>query len=135
MVPGRYDRPVRQFVIIDGMAGNTFGKLFRVTTSGVSHGPGYVVAVPLPAKAADIGSLGDPQHALRDGTRRCTGVADESLVTGLPQRAAARGAAEHPEDRRVDVLHVSHFAGSPAGGTPSSHEGAIGLKAILAASR
>lgn len=27
------------------MAGNTFGKLFRVTTSGVSHGPGYLCIV------------------------------------------------------------------------------------------
>ncbi len=27
------------------MAGNTFGKLFRVTTAGVSHGPGYVCII------------------------------------------------------------------------------------------
>ncbi len=27
------------------MAGNTFGQLFRVTTAGVSHGPGYVVII------------------------------------------------------------------------------------------
>jgi chorismate synthase len=27
------------------MAGNTFGELFRVTTAGVSHGPGYLVIV------------------------------------------------------------------------------------------
>jgi chorismate synthase len=27
------------------MAGNTFGKLFRVTTSGVSHGPGYTCII------------------------------------------------------------------------------------------
>ncbi|MBL8866738.1 MAG: chorismate synthase [Planctomycetia bacterium] len=27
------------------MAGNTFGKLFRVTTAGVSHGPGYLCIV------------------------------------------------------------------------------------------
>jgi chorismate synthase len=27
------------------MAGNTFGQLFRVTTAGVSHGPGYLVIV------------------------------------------------------------------------------------------
>src|SRR5262245_39493795 len=30
---------------IEGMAGNSFGELFRVTTAGVSHGPGYVVIV------------------------------------------------------------------------------------------
>src|SRR5947208_14289804 len=27
------------------MAGNTFGKLFRVTTAGVSHGPGYLLII------------------------------------------------------------------------------------------
>jgi chorismate synthase len=27
------------------MAGNSFGKMFRVTTAGVSHGPGYVVII------------------------------------------------------------------------------------------
>ncbi len=27
------------------MAGNTFGKLFRITTAGVSHGPGYVCII------------------------------------------------------------------------------------------
>src|SRR5712691_11913227 len=27
------------------MAGNTFGHMFRVTTAGVSHGPGYVVII------------------------------------------------------------------------------------------
>ena len=31
--------------IIRNMAGNTFGKLFRVTTAGVSHGPGYVCII------------------------------------------------------------------------------------------
>src|SRR5258707_8695521 len=27
------------------MPGNSFGKLFRITTAGVSHGPGYVVII------------------------------------------------------------------------------------------
>src|ERR1700683_1099587 len=27
------------------MAGNSFGELFRITTAGVSHGPGYVVII------------------------------------------------------------------------------------------
>ena len=27
------------------MPGNTFGELFRVTTAGVSHGPGYLVII------------------------------------------------------------------------------------------
>jgi chorismate synthase len=29
----------------DFMAGNTFGEMFRVTTAGVSHGPGYLVII------------------------------------------------------------------------------------------
>src|SRR5438270_12799070 len=33
---GRYNR---------GMPGNSFGKLFRVTTAGVSHGPGYLCII------------------------------------------------------------------------------------------
>src|SRR5436853_6545465 len=28
-----------------GMAGNTFGERFRVTTAGVSHGPGYLCII------------------------------------------------------------------------------------------
>jgi chorismate synthase len=41
------------------MAGNSFGKLFRVTTAGVSHGPGYVVIIDgcppgLPLSADDL---------------------------------------------------------------------------------
>lgn len=39
---GRASRPVG---IIRNMAGNTFGKLFRVTTAGVSHGPGYLCII------------------------------------------------------------------------------------------
>src|SRR5881275_255740 len=31
--------------IIHSMPGNTFGKLFRVTTAGVSHGPGYLAII------------------------------------------------------------------------------------------
>src|SRR5688572_15395509 len=41
------------------MPGNTFGELFRVTTAGVSHGPGYVVIIDgcppgLPLSEADL---------------------------------------------------------------------------------
>src|SRR5207245_7517542 len=41
------------------MPGNTFGELFRVTTAGVSHGPGYVVIIDgcppgLPLNEADL---------------------------------------------------------------------------------
>ena len=47
------------------MAGNTFGQLFRVTTAGVSHGPGYLVIIDgcppgLPLDVADL--LPDLQH-------------------------------------------------------------------------
>ena len=39
------------------MAGNTFGELFRVTTAGVSHGPGYLVHHRrLPGRAAAVAS-------------------------------------------------------------------------------
>src|ERR1700751_3182228 len=41
------------------MPGNSFGKLFRITTAGVSHGPGYVVIIDgcppgLPLSADDL---------------------------------------------------------------------------------
>src|SRR5215469_8103846 len=41
------------------MAGNTFGHLFRVTTGGVSHGPGYLLIIDgcppgLPLSADDL---------------------------------------------------------------------------------
>src|SRR5436309_2053737 len=41
------------------MPGNSFGKLFRITTAGVSHGPGYVVIIDgcppgLPLSAEDL---------------------------------------------------------------------------------
>src|SRR5262249_10713435 len=37
----RGDRPCR----INGMPGNSFGERFRVTTAGVSHGPGYLCII------------------------------------------------------------------------------------------
>src|SRR6516164_4913544 len=41
------------------MPGNSFGELFRITTAGVSHGPGYVVIIDgcppgLPLSEADL---------------------------------------------------------------------------------
>lgn len=49
---------MRENTICD-MAGNTFGTLFRVTTSGVSHGPGYLAIIDgcppgLPLSEADL---------------------------------------------------------------------------------
>ena len=42
---GISSRTALKSVIIATMAGNTFGKLFRVTTAGVSHGPGYLCII------------------------------------------------------------------------------------------
>ena len=44
---------------LNTMAGNTFGKLFRVSTAGVSHGPGYLCIIDgcpagLPLSVADL---------------------------------------------------------------------------------
>src|SRR3954470_2160369 len=44
---------------MSGMAGHTFGELFRIPTAGVSHGPGYVVIIDgcppgLPLSADDL---------------------------------------------------------------------------------
>jgi chorismate synthase len=38
-------RPTRRSDRIYNMAGNSFGELFRVTTAGVSHGPGYLCII------------------------------------------------------------------------------------------
>src|SRR5918911_1015162 len=45
--------------IMAGMPGNSFGELFRVTTAGVSHGPGYLLIIDgcppgLPLSADDL---------------------------------------------------------------------------------
>src|SRR6266699_2145129 len=39
------------------MAGNTFGQLFRVTTAGVSHGPGYLCIFDGQTDGTSIGIL------------------------------------------------------------------------------
>src|SRR6202171_4960109 len=61
------------------MPGNTFGQLFRVTTAGVSHGPGYLVIIDgcppgLPLSVDDL---------LPDLRRRRPG--QSSLVTQRPE--------------------------------------------------
>src|SRR5204863_8245917 len=38
-------KPGAMYLYNHRMAGNTFGKLFRVTTAGVSHGPGYLCII------------------------------------------------------------------------------------------
>ena len=45
------------------MPGNTFGELFRVTTGGVSHGPGYAVILDgFPPPTFERGE--DGRHAI-----------------------------------------------------------------------
>src|SRR6478609_3208197 len=62
------------------MAGNTFGTLFRVTTAGVSHGPGYVCIIDgcpagLPLSVDDL--LPDLARR-RPGQSKLTTQRDES---------------------------------------------------------
>ena len=66
------------------MAGNTFGKLFRVTTAGVSHGPGYLCVIDgcpagLPLGVDDL--LPDLRRR-RPGQSKLTTQRDE---TDLPE--------------------------------------------------
>ncbi len=57
------------------MAGNTFGQMFRVTTAGVSHGPGYVAIVDGCPPGLDLGE----DDLLPDLRRRRPG--QSSIVT------------------------------------------------------
>lgn len=66
------------------MAGNTFGELFRVTTAGVSHGPGYVVIID----GCPPGLLLSEDDLLPDLRRRRPG--QSKLVT-------QRKEEDHPE--------------------------------------
>jgi chorismate synthase len=64
------------------MPGNSFGQLFRVTTAGVSHGPGYLVIIDgcppgLPLSAADL--LPDLRRR-RPGQSKLTTQRDEEDV-------------------------------------------------------
>src|SRR5262249_47017692 len=44
-LPSRERGPALDTIIMNLMPGNSFGELFRVTTAGVSHGPGYVTII------------------------------------------------------------------------------------------
>ena len=57
------------------MAGNTFGTVFRVTTAGVSHGPGYLVIVDCCPPGLPLGV----EDLLPDLRRRMPG--QSALVT------------------------------------------------------
>ncbi|MCS6867076.1 MAG: chorismate synthase [Gemmataceae bacterium] len=64
------------------MAGNTFGKLFRVTTAGVSHGPGYLCIIdgcPAGLELSVDDLLPDLQRR-RPGQSRLTTQRDESDI-------------------------------------------------------
>src|SRR4029453_1459314 len=45
MMRGPAPRPPAPTPRSRAMPGNTFGELFRVTTAGVSHGPGYLLII------------------------------------------------------------------------------------------
>ena len=67
------------------MAGNTFGKLFRVTTAGVSHGPGYLCIVDgCPAGLEPVSYT----HLANRNTVRCV-----TLPTGIPSSDSGSGSA------------------------------------------
>jgi chorismate synthase len=62
------------------MAGNTFGKMFRVTTAGVSHGPGYLCIIDGCPAGLDL-SIEDilpDLYRRRPGQSRLTTQRDES---------------------------------------------------------
>ena len=62
------------------MAGNSFGKLFRVTTAGVSHGPGYVCVVDgcPPGMSLDLSDLLPDLARRRPGQSKLTTQRNES---------------------------------------------------------
>ena len=62
------------------MAGNSFGKLFRVTTAGVSHGPGYVCVVDgcPPGMPLEISDLLPDLARRRPGQSKLTTQRNES---------------------------------------------------------
>src|ERR1051325_4325412 len=64
------------------MAGNTFGKLFRVSTSGVSHGPGYLCIIDgCPAGLElSVDDLLPDLNRRRPGQSRLTTQRDEADV-------------------------------------------------------
>src|SRR5438067_11312340 len=75
------------------MAGNTFGERFRVTTAGVSHGPGYVVIIDgcppgLPLSVDDL--LPDLRRRRPGQSKLVAQRQEEDLPEGLSGVYAAR---------------------------------------------
>src|SRR5437879_45284 len=119
------------------MPGNSFGERFRVTTAGVSHGPGYLCIIDgcppgLPLSADDL--LLDLRRR-RPGQSKLVTQRDEADVPeiwsgifegvtdgtpigilfcnsdGIAEQDANRGAVGHAlEDARPDFRHVGLVA-------------------------
>jgi chorismate synthase len=94
------------------MAGNSFGQLFRITTAGESHGPGYVVIVDgvppgLELSESDLApdlarrrpgqSKVTTQRQETDEAEILSGVF-EGKTTGTPIAIVIRNHDQHPKD-------------------------------------
>ena len=66
--------------LYDPMPGNTFGELFRVTTAGVSHGPGYLCII--------------------DGCPPGLPLSVDDLLPDLRRRRPGQSKTRHPTERR-----------------------------------
>ena len=106
------------------MPGNTFGELFRVTTAGVSHGPGYLVIIdgcppglplsvddllPDPAAAADQGSSNLSPNA-RKKTCRKSGPAS-SRASPMAPRSASSSAMQISRSRDYEDVKDKYRPG------------------------
>ena len=81
------------------MAGNTFGKLFRVTTAGVSHGPGYLCIIDgCPAGLElSVEDLLPDLARRRPGQSKLTTQRDEADTPGNLVRRVRGQDRRHPD--------------------------------------
>src|SRR5690606_15711315 len=106
------------------MSGNTFGTLFRVTTAGESHGPGYVAIVDgcppgLALSEADLQpdldrrKPGKSRHVTQrredDAVQILSGVY-EGRTTGTPIALLIRNTDQRPQDyaKILDQFRPGH---------------------------
>ena len=89
------------------MAGSTFGKLFRVTTAGVSHGPGYLCIID----GCPAGLEFDEELIRRDLARRRVG---QSKVTSQRQEEDEFQVLSGVFDGRTTEVRVTLAARSAA---------------------